>query len=393
MTRDSIQSKLPTVGTTIFTVMSQLAQEHKSINLGQGFPDFEPDQRLINLVYEAMQSGHNQYPPMAGLQSLREVISIKIKDLYKHTYDPDSEITVTAGATEALMVSIQALVRPGDDVIVIEPMYDLYVPAIELCGGHVVPVSMTVPESENETYSIDWNKVEAAITSKTRLLILNSPHNPTGMTLKDEDIDALETLLKKYYFFVLSDEVYEHIVFDGQPHLSLCGRPEIADRTIVVSSFGKTYHATGWKIGYCTAPAYLMSEIRKVHQFTVFTVNSPVQHALAKFAGDPSTYEGLSGFYQEKRDYLAKGLQQTKLNPFRSDSTFFMLANYRAVSDADENTFVRWLTVEKGVTAIPMSAFYRNPSLPGSNNSMIRLCFAKHQTTLDAALHRLLKLD
>lgn len=392
MKQTGIESKLPAVGTTIFSVMSQLAQEHKSINLGQGFPDFDPDQRLIDLVYAAMKSGHNQYPPMAGLQSLREVISQKIKNLYHCSYDAQTEITVTSGATEALMVSIQALVKPGDEVIVIEPMYDLYVPAVELCGGKVVPVSMKVPQSADETYSIDWNKVEAAITNKTKLLILNSPHNPTGMTLKESDLDSLETLISKFGIYVLSDEVYEHIVFNGQPHLSLCCRAEIASRTIVVSSFGKTYHATGWKIGYCAAPAYLMTEIRKVHQFTVFTVNTPIQHALAQFAGDPSTYEALSDFYEQKRDYLATGLKHTKLQAFRSDSTFFMLANYRAVSADDENTFVRWLTIEKGVTAIPMSAFYRNPSLPSSNHHMIRLCFAKHDNTLDEVLSRLDKL-
>lgn len=392
MKQTGIESKLPAVGTTIFSVMSQLAQEHKSINLGQGYPDFDPDQRLIDLVYAAMKSGHNQYPPMAGLQSLREVISQKIKNLYHCSYDAQSEITVTSGATEALMVSIQALVKPDDEVIVIEPMYDLYVPAVELCGGKVVTVSMKVPQSADETYSIDWNKVEAAITNKTKLLILNSPHNPTGMTLKESDLDSLETLISKFGFYVLSDEVYEHIVFNGQSHLSLCCRAEIASRTIVVSSFGKTYHATGWKIGYCAAPAYLMTEIRKVHQFTVFTVNTPIQHALAQFAGDPSTYEALSDFYEQKRDYMATGLKYTKLQAFRSDSTFFMLANYRAVSADDENTFVRWLTIEKGVTAIPMSAFYRNPSLPSSNHHMIRLCFAKHDNTLDEALSRLDKL-
>ena len=388
----TIESKLPNVGTTIFTVMSQLAKEHDSINLGQGFPDFDPDQRLIDMIYQAMKSGHNQYSPMAGIESLRQAIATKISSLYNHDYDPATEITVTSGATEALMVSIQALVKPGDEVVVIEPMYDLYIPAIELAGGTAVTVQMTVPMSADQTYAIDWNKVEAAITSRTRLLILNSPHNPTGMILKTNDLDAIETLLKKYPIYVLSDEVYEHIVFEGRQHLSMSIRPKIAERTIVVSSFGKTYHATGWKIGYCTAPAYLMNEIRKVHQFTVFSVNTPIQVALAEFITDETTYTNLSDFYEHKRNYLAKGLKNTPLVPYRSDSTFFMLANYKNVSSIDENVFARRLTIEKGVTAIPMAAFYRDPDAAASNNQMIRLCFAKQERTLDEALSRLTTL-
>lgn len=282
MAHMNIESKLPNVGTTIFTVMSQLATEHNAVNLGQGFPDFNPDERLINLTTEAMKNGYNQYPPMAGIAPLRQAISNKIFDLYQHRYSPDTEITVTAGATEALMISIQALVKPGDEVIVIEPMYDLYVPAIELAGGRPVLVQMTVPKTPEESYRIDWNKVENALTEKTRLLILNTPHNPTGMTLNTNDLNALENLLERYPFYVLSDEVYEHIVFENKPHLGMSSRPNLANRSVVVSSFGKTYHITGWKIGYCAAPLDLMKEIRKVHQFTVFTVTSPMQVALAQ---------------------------------------------------------------------------------------------------------------
>lgn len=387
-----IDSKLPDVGTTIFTVMSQLAAEHKSVNLGQGFPDFSPDKKLIELTNKAMSDGHNQYPPMAGIEDLRLAISEKISRLYGCHYNPNSEVTVTSGATEALMVSIQALVRPGDEVVVIEPMYDLYLPAITLSGGKAVIVSMQVPDSPESSYTIDWNQVADAITVKTRLLILNTPHNPTGMLLTEKDLDAIETLMRRHGFYVLSDEVYEHIVFDGKSHLSLSSRPSIANRSIVVSSFGKTYHITGWKIGYCVAPDYLMKEIRKIHQFTVFTVNTPMQYALASYMVQPETYETLSGFYQEKRDYLRTGLAKTALQAYRSDSTFFMLADYKNVSFDDENSFAQWLTVEKGVTVIPMSAFYQNPKAKASNNQLVRLCFAKSRKTIDLALGRLEKL-
>ena len=389
MNSPNIKSKLPNVETTIFTVMSQLATEHGAVNLGQGFPDFNPAPELIELTTKAMMGGHNQYPAMAGVEELRNTVSLKIKNLYEHSYDPATEITITSGATEALMVSISAFVKPGDEVVVIEPMYDLYVPAVELAGGTVITVPMKVPKHPEETYSIDWNAVDAALTEKTRLVILNSPHNPTGMTLSNSDLDALETLMERYAFIVLSDEVYEHIVFDGKHHLSLSSRPKLAERSIVVSSFGKTYHITGWKIGYCVAPSYLMTEIRKVHQFTVFTVNTPIQIALAKYAASPQTYTGLSDFYQEKRDYLSNELLKTKLHPYRSDSTFFLLANYQNLSTLNEANFVRWLTIEKGVTVIPMCAFYKNPASAKANNNMVRLCFAKHQKTLDSAIHRL----
>lgn len=385
----SIESKLPNVGTTIFTVMSQLAAEHNAINLGQGFPDFNPDERLINLTTEAMKNGHNQYPPMTGIASLRHAIATKISTLYGQHYNPDTEITVTAGATEALMISIQALVKPGDEVVVIEPMYDLYVPAIELAGGKPVLVQMTVPDTPEASYRIDWNKIEDALSEKTRLLILNTPHNPTGMTLNNADLDALENLLERYPFFVLSDEVYEHIIFENKPHLGMSSRPKLASRSIVVSSFGKTYHITGWKIGYCVAPSYMMKEIRKVHQFTVFTVTSPMQVALAQYAADESTFNGLASFYQEKRDHLAKGLASTKFVPYKSNSTFFLLANYKNLSHESESTFAKKLTIENGVTLIPLSAFYMHPESKSANNHLVRFCFAKQPQTLDNALARL----
>lgn len=385
----NFQSKLPNVGTTIFTTMSQLALHHKAINLGQGFPDFNPDPALINLVHQAMLQGHNQYPAMAGVPALREQIGLKVEQLYGHRYDSETEITVTSGATEALMCSILALVRSGDEVIVIEPVYDLYIPAIELAGGIPVVVSMLPPDATHHTYRVDWQRVQDAITSKTRLLILNFPHNPTGITLTNEDLATLETLLAGTGAFILSDEVYEHIVFDGNLHNSLAKRPLLAERSVIVSSFGKTYHTTGWKLGYCLATASVMQEIRKVHQFTVFTVFSPMQYAMAEFLENPEPYLGLSDFYQAKRDYLANGLSSSKFRPLRSQGTFFLLADYSRISDQPEEAFAKRLTTEHGVTAIPMSAFYRNPAAPESNHQLIRLCFAKENTTLDLALDRL----
>lgn len=385
-------SKLPDVGTTIFTVMSQLATDHGAINLGQGFPDFDPDSRLIDAVTSAMKNGHNQYPPMAGILPLRQQVSNKIDSLYGHKYDPVSEITITSGASEALMASILTFVHPGDEVIIIEPFYDLYIPAINLAGGVPVIVSMQAPDGNQKKYSIDWGKVRQAITNKTRLLILNFPHNPTGINLTDTDLDALEKIVSDTGILILSDEVYEHIVFNGQSHQSLCRRPILADHSIVVSSFGKTYHVTGWKIGYCCAPERLMSEIRKIHQFMVFTVSSPMQFALAEYMNDAEPYLGLSSFYEKKHDRLLKGLQQTKLQPLVSEGTFFLLARYSAVSDMPELEFARWLTLQKGVAVIPVSAFYRSPDAPASNHGLIRFCFAKEDQTLDDAIEKLKEL-
>lgn len=388
----NFESKLPNVGTTIFTVMSQLATEHNAINLGQGFPDFNPDPALLNYVIQAMQDGHNQYPPMPGVGLLREEIARKAQTLYGHTYDPNTEVTVTSGATEALMASILAFVKPGDEVVVIEPFYDLYIPTIQLAGGTPVIVSMQAPTAQNPLYKIDWQAVRNAITVKTRLLMLNFPHNPTGVILKEEDLDALERIVAESGVMLLSDEVYEHIVFDGKTHLSLACREALAARTIVISSFGKTYHTTGWKVGYCCAPKAISDEIRKIHQFMVFTVSSPMQFALAQHMKNPKPYLDLSAFYQLKRDRLAAGLEKTRFKPLPSQGTFFLLADYSDISDMPEADFARWLTTEHGVTLIPMSAFYENPNAKESNHNLVRFCFAKQDETLDAAIERLARI-
>lgn len=404
----TIVSKLPDVGTTIFTVMSQMATDHQAINLGQGFPDFHPDQNLLDAVMEAMAEGHNQYPPMAGIFPLRKEISKKIEALYGHFYDPDSEITITSGASEALMASIMALVNSGDEVIIIEPFYDLYIPCIKLAGGIPVVVPMEAPRikvqaSEKSSgildasdtaqrYYVDWERVRRAISSKTRMIILNFPHNPTGINLRESDLDELEKIVQESGVFVLSDEVYEHIVFRNQKHLSMCSRPALAEKSIVVSSFGKTYHVTGWKVGYCCAPVSIMNEIRKVHQFIVFTVSSPMQVALAKFMADPAPYLQLASFYEAKHDRLFNGLQETPLIPLPSEGTFFLLAQYGHLSEMPEADYARWLTQEVGVAVIPVSAFYQNPDSPGSNHGLVRFCFAKQDETLDDAIERLKKL-
>jgi len=383
------ESKLPNVGTTIFTIMSQLAVEHAAINLGQGFPDFDPDPRLLDLVTQAMKEGHNQYPPMPGIKPLRETIARKVSRLYGHDYDPDTEITVTSGATEALMTSIQAFVRPGDEVIVIEPCYDLYMPSIELAGGIPVVVPMDAPTHSHPYYLMDWQRVRAAITGCTRMIMLNFPHNPTGIILSPQDLDELESIVVDTGVMLLSDEVYEHIVFDGRSHQSLASRESLAANTIVISSFGKTYHTTGWKVGYACAPAAITAEIRKVHQFTVFTTTSPMQFALAQYMQDPAPYETLSSFYQEKRDLLALGLQDSRFHVLPSQGTFFLLAQYQAISDQSELDFARWLTGTHGVTVIPVSAFYAQPGSEQSNHHLARFCFAKQDHTLRAAIAKL----
>ncbi len=388
----NFQSKLPNVGTTIFTVMSQLATEHNAINLGQGFPDFNPDPKLLGYVTQAMQDGHNQYPPMSGIRPLREEIARKVATLYGRHYNPDTEITVTSGATEALMASIMAFVKPGDEVIVIQPFYDLYIPAIQLAGGTPVIVSMNPPSAEQPLYQIDWTQVRAAITPRTCLLMLNFPHNPTGIVLNENDLDELESIVNDTGIMLLSDEAYEHIVFDGKAHQSLARREALAAHTIVISSFGKTYHATGWKIGYCCAPKAISDEIRKVHQFMVFTVSSPMQYALAEYMKDPVPYMDLASFYQEKRDRLTAGLKTTRFRPLPSQGTFFLLADYSAISDLPEADFAHWLTTEHGVTVIPMSAFYEDPNAKESNHQLVRFCFGKKDATLDAAAEKLARL-
>lgn len=387
-----ITSKLPNVGTTIFTVMSQLAAEHQAVNLGQGFPDFEPDQRLRDLVTEAMNTGHNQYPYMPGIADLRQAISDKVATLYTRRYDPATEVTVTSGATEAIMATILACAHAGDEVIVIEPCYDSYRPAIALAGAKAVAVSMRPPSESDPYYRVDWQKVKDAVTPKTRALIINSPHNPTGSVLNEADLDDLEDIVAGTDILIISDEVYEHIVFDGQKHLSVAQRPALAERAFVISSFGKTYHVTGWKIGYCCAPAKLTAELRKVHQFLVFTVPSIMQVGLATFMRDPKPYQDLPAFYQDKRDRLTLALAESRFKVLPSAGTFFMLADYSAISTLAEAEFSKWLTVEHGVTVIPVSAFYTDPTAADANHGLVRLCFAKRQETLQAAAQRLCKV-
>lgn len=378
----SLQSRLPNVGTTIFTVMSALAAEKGAVNLGQGFPDFDCDPALVEAVTEAMKDGFNQYPPMTGVPALREAIAAKVAAIYGHRYDPASEITVTAGATQALLTSILCTVHPGDEVLIIEPVYDSYVPAIELAGGKPVFVQMEVGP---QGYAIPWQKVAAAITPRTRLLMINSPHNPTGSVMRESDMRALADIVRNTRILIISDEVYEHMVYDGARHESVCRYPDLAARSFVISSFGKTYHVTGWKIGYVAAPAALSSEFRKVHQFNVFTVNTPVQHGIARYMANRSAYLDLPVFYQRKRDLFRGGLQSSRFKLLPSDGTYFQCVDYSAISDMPEVEFAKWLTSEIGVAAIPVSAFYNQPK----DSGIVRFCFAKKDETLQKALAKL----
>ncbi|WP_432239240.1 pyridoxal phosphate-dependent aminotransferase [Herbaspirillum robiniae] len=385
MSTANIVTKLPNVGTTIFTVMSALASEKGAVNLGQGFPDFNCDPSLVQAVTNAMQDGLNQYPPMAGVQVLREAIADKVEKLYGHRYDPLTEITVTAGATQGILTSVLCAVHAGDEVIVIEPVYDCYVPAIELAGGIPVFVQMTV---DQRGYSIPWDKVKAAVTPKTRMIMVNTPHNPTGTVMKAADVAALADIVRGTDILILSDEVYEHMVYDGAPHESLARHPELAQRTFINSSFGKTYHVTGWKVGFVAAPAAMTAEFRKVHQFNVFTVNTPVQYGLAAYMKDPAPYLDLPAFYQKKRDLFRDGLKNTRFELLPSEGTYFQCVKYGAISDLSEAEFCKWLTTEIGVAAIPVSAFYNTPKESG----IVRFCYAKKDETLRLALDRLAKL-
>ncbi|PZX27873.1 methionine aminotransferase, PLP-dependent [Cupriavidus phytorum] len=376
-------SRLPNVGTTIFTVMSALAAEKNAVNLGQGFPDFDCDPSIVDAVAGAMRAGHNQYPPMAGVPRLRQAIAAKIASLYGHQYSWDSEITVTAGATQGILTAILCAVHPGDEVIVLEPCYDSYLPAIELAGATAVPVALEAP-----AFRVPFDKLAAAITPRTRMILVNTPHNPTGTIWRAGDMDQLAQILAGTDILLLSDEVYEHMVYDGQPHESVSRHPELARRSFVISSFGKTYHVTGWKVGYVAAPAALMAEFRKVHQFNVFTVNTPVQHGLADYMADPAPYLQLSAFYQAKRDFFRAGLAGSRFKLLPSDGTYFQCVDYSAISDLSEADFAMWLTREIGVAAIPVSAFYSQPRESG----VVRFCFAKKEETLALALERLAKL-
>ena len=379
----TLHTKLPKVGTTIFTVMSALATEHKAVNLGQGFPDFNCDPRLVEGVTSAMTQGLNQYPPMTGVPALREAVATKVQAMYGRHYDPATEITITAGATQAIITAILAVVHPGDEVIVLEPCYDSYIPNIELAGGVTVPVPLT-PGS----FRPDFDKIAAAITPKTRAILINSPHNPSGMVWTAQEMLRLQDLLAPTDILLISDEVYEHMVFDGMPHESAARYPGLAARAFIVSSFGKTYHVTGWKVGYVAAPAPLSAEFRKVHQFNVFTVNTPVQHGLAAYMADPEPYLALPAFYQRKRDLFRAGLAHTKFKLLPGEGTYFQCVDISDVSDLSEADFCQWLTRDIGVAAIPLSAFYGD----GFDQRVVRFCFAKKDETLNAALGRLARL-
>ena len=385
MTTPALVSRLPLVGTTIFTRMSALAAQHQAVNLGQGFPDFDCDPRLVGQVNEAMRAGHNQYPFMSGVPALRDAIAAKIAALYGRRYDSTREITVTAGATQGLMTAILCSVHPGDEVIVIEPAYDSYAPSIALAGGVVVAVAMQVGE---QGYSVPWERVAAAVTPRTRMIVINTPHNPTGSILRPADLDALAAIVDGTGILILSDEVYEHLVYDGQPHASVARHPVLAERAFVVSSFGKTYHVTGWKVGYVAAPAALTAEFRKVHQYNVFTVNTPMQHGIAAYMRDPAPYLELPAFYQKKRDLFRAGLAGTRFTLLPADGTYFQCVRYEAISDLPEAEFATWLTAEAKVAAIPVSAFYGQPTESG----IVRFCFAKKEETLRLALERLARL-
>jgi methionine aminotransferase len=385
MSLPPLVSRLPHVGTTVFTRMSQLAIDHGAVNLGQGFPDFACDPALVDLVTDAMHAGHNQYPPMTGLPALRAAIAAKIETTYGHRYDANTEITVTAGASQAIQSAILAVVHPGDEVIVIEPAYDCYAPAIALAGGVVVPVTMRL---DADGYRVEWADVRAAVTPRTRMVVINTPHNPTGTILRQADLEALVAIVQDTPILVLSDEVYEHMVFDGEPHASVARHPALAERAFVVSSFGKTFHVTGWKIGYVAAPAALMVEFRKVHQYNVFCVNAPMQHAIAAYLQDPAPWRDLPAFYQAKRDLFRAGLAASRFTLLPSDGTYFQCVRYDAISDLSEADYAEWLTREIKVAAIPVSAFYSQPK----ESHVVRFCFAKKDETLQLALERLARL-
>jgi methionine aminotransferase len=378
-----LQTKFPTMGTTIFTVMSALAAEKGAVNLGQGFPDFDCDPKLLDAVTDAMRKGLNQYPPMTGVPVLREAVAAKVEALYGRKYDPTTEITITAGATQAIITAVLAIVKPDDEVIVLEPCYDSYVPNIELAGGVVVRVPLTPG-----TFRPDFAKISAAVSPRTRAIMINSPHNPSGTVWTRQEMLQLQDLLAPTDVFVISDEVYEHMVFDGQLHQSAARFPGLAARSIIVSSFGKTYHVTGWKIGYVAAPAALSAEFRKVHQFNVFTVNTPMQFGLASYMASPEPYLQLPAFYQRKRDLFREGLQRTRFKLLPSEGTYFQCVEISKVSELKEAEFCKWLTSEIGVAAIPLSAFYGQ----GFDQRVVRFCFAKKDETLRTALDRLAKL-
>jgi len=378
-----VTSKLPAVQTSIFSVMTKLAQENGAINLSQGFPGFDCSPELIGLVEKHLRGAKNQYAPMPGVQVLREAISRKTEEMYSIQYDPETEVTITAGATQGLYTAISAFVKEGDEVIVIEPAYDSYAPAVELAGGKCVYFQLNP-----EKFSINWAEFQKLINQRTRMIIINTPHNPTGSVLSAADMMKLEKLTNKTDIIILSDEVYEHIIFDGLEHQSVARYPKLAERSVIVSSFGKTYHTTGWKIGYCVAPANLMAEFRKVHQFLVFSVNTPIQYALADYLENKDAYLQLSAFYQEKRDFFNQLFSASRFKFQPSPGTYFQLLDYSAISSEKDTDFARRLTIEHGVASIPVSVFYHKKT----ESKFLRFCFAKDNHELEIAAEKLLKL-
>jgi methionine aminotransferase len=374
-------SKLPSVGTTIFTVMTQLAEQHRAVNLSQGFPNFDPPAGLLELVEKSLHGRNHQYAPMPGSVALRAAIAGKLKDMYGVTVDPGTDITVTSGATEAIFDAIQAVVRRGDEVIVFDPCYDSYEPSVTLAGGTAVHLPLVLPG-----FTIDWERLAASLNERTRLVIVNTPHNPSGALLGPADFDRLGELLRPYDCYVLSDEVYEHVVFDGARHATVLAQRELAARSFAVFSFGKTYHATGWKLGYCVAPAALSAELRRVHQYVTFASTTPLQQALAEYlVAHPEHHRELPAFYQERRDYFAALLKPTKFRALPAPGTYFQLADYGEISQLPDVQFARWLTIEHGVAVIPVSVFYERPP----DVKLVRFCFAKENATLDTAAQRL----
>jgi methionine transaminase len=378
-----IHSKQPNAATTIFTVMSVLAAQHDAINLGQGFPDFMMDEELTNLVAAAMKNGHNQYVHMNGLMQLRESIAEKIHYLYNNTVNADAEITITPGGTYAIYSALTTILQPGDEVIVFEPAYDSYIPTIEINGAVPVIIPMRFPD-----YSINWEEVKQKVSTKTKAIIINTPHNPTGMVLHADDIEQLKAIVQNTSIFIISDEVYEHLIYDDKQHESMLRHPELFERSFVCFSFGKTYHCTGWKIGYCVAPAALMAECRKIHQFNCFSTNSTVQFALAEYLQQKEKYLQLGNFLQQKRDYFANMMRQTKFKALPSYGSYFQLFSYNEISNEEEKDFAIRLTKEYRVTGIPVSVFYKN----NTDNKVLRFCFAKKESTLEEAANRLMKL-
>lgn len=378
----TFRSKFPDTGTTIFTVMSALANQHGAINLSQGFPDYPANESMLGALAEAAESGHNQYAPMTGLASLRQAISAKLAAQHGLAIDPDASITITAGATQAIFTALCTVLQAGDEAILFDPSYDCYAPAIIAQGANPIHIALAAPE-----FAIDWTQVERSVTPRTRAILINNPNNPATTVMSRADLDELARIAERHNLIVISDEVYEHVVFGDEPHQSVLNHPGLSERAFAIYSFGKTFHVTGWKVGYCVAPADLTAEFRKIHQFLVFSVNTPAQHAIATHLAEPAHWRGLPGFFEPRRQMLAEGLTQAGFRLLACHGTYFQLADYSALrDDLDDTEFARWLTVERGVACIPISAFYRNPP---SGQRLVRFCFAKREETLRESIHRL----